>query len=45
VSSGLATGNDEAFDNPEPTRRMPPRGAARKEARGGIDYGIKPVIH
>jgi hypothetical protein len=45
VFSELGTGNDEAFGNPEPTRRMPPRGGSRKEARGGIDYGIKPVIH
>jgi hypothetical protein len=39
VSSGLP-GNDEAFGNPEPTRRMPSRGTSRKEARKSTDYGI-----
>jgi hypothetical protein len=37
VFSELGAGNDEAFGNPEPTRRMPSRGASRKEARGGLD--------
>jgi hypothetical protein len=40
VFSEREAGNDEAIGNPEPTRRMPSRGASRKEARGGIDYGI-----
>jgi hypothetical protein len=40
VFSGLGADNDGAFGNSEPTRRMPPRGASRKEAKGGIDYGI-----
>jgi hypothetical protein len=40
VFSELGAGNDEAFGNAEPTRRMPSRGASRKKARASIDYGI-----
>ena len=38
--SELGAGNDEAFGNPEPTRRMPSRGASRKKARASTDNGI-----
>ena len=40
VFSELGAGNDEAFGNPEPTRRMPSRGASRKKARASTDNGI-----
>jgi hypothetical protein len=35
VLSGLGAGNEEAFGNSGPTRRIPSRRASRKEARGG----------
>jgi hypothetical protein len=34
--------NEEAFGNSEPTRRMPPRGASRKEARGALTTASNP---
>jgi hypothetical protein len=44
VSLGLTTRGHLATSSPL-TRRMPPptRGASRKEARGGIDYGARVI--
>ena len=35
-------GNEDTFCTTGPPRRMPPRSATRKGARGGIDYGSSP---
>jgi hypothetical protein len=39
VFGDIEAGNEDTFCTTGPPRRMPPRSATRKGARGGIDYG------
>jgi hypothetical protein len=42
VFGDIEAGNEDTFCTTGPSRRMPPRSATRKGARGGIDYGSSP---